>query len=81
MGTAFPAPRELRALWQAWREGTVTGVDVAGLYEVVDAQRTAYYVLASLWRKGWLVRHEHGYSPAMTREQAAALLTGGTQWS
>lgn len=78
MGTVFPTPRELGALWAAWSAGTVTAQDVSTLYDVVDPDRTAYYVLHRLTAKGWLERHDCGYSPAMTRQQAAEYLTGGT---
>lgn len=74
----FPTPRELRALWATWRGGTVTAAEIASLYDVADARRTAYYVLDSLTKRGWLVRHEAGYSPAVSRSAAAALLTEGT---
>lgn len=78
MGTIFPTPRELRALWAAWTDGTVTAQQIAPLYDVADPDRTAYYVLHRLTAKGWLQQHDQGYSPAMTRQQAAEYLTGGT---
>jgi hypothetical protein len=82
MGTVFPTPRELRALWACWQQGTVTAPEIIGLYDDgLHPLRTAYFVLAQLERKGWAVRHEHGFSPAMTRAQAAQLLTGGTTWN
>ena len=74
----FPTPRELRALWAVWRLGTVLPQDVSSLYDVADARRTAYYVLDSLTRRGWLEHHESGYSAAVSRSQACALLTEGT---
>lgn len=74
----FPTPRELRALWAIWRQGTVTPGEVAPLYDVADPLRTAYYVLGNLERRGWLVHHEAGWSAALSRSQACAMLTEGT---
>lgn len=76
--TVFPTSRELPALWLAWECGTVTPQQVYDCYSGRSAVRVTYHVLHRLTEKGFLVRHENGYSPTMTRQQAADLLIGGT---